>query len=218
MKIFLYFIKLILLFLYGNLSAEETNLNLINEETELIIKSNNIKVFVDDVKSYDGKSIFGKIDLFKKIKINEKFDQKKAYWVTFLLKNNSKYDKEVSISPVSRWNLAQTSIINKSGEIIKLTDTGFFRSTYTSFHDKKLADINNFKSKYPVYRINKGETIRVISRLTFYQSLPPNSFNFSIKNHSAYLESRKFLHTSSRHTKWNFNCAFNSFNLHLFKL
>ena len=91
-------------------------------------------------------------------------------------KNNSKYDKEVSISPVSRWNLAQTSIINKSGEIIKLTDTGFFRSTYTSFHDKKLADINNFKSKYPVYRINKGETIRVISRLTFYQSLPPNSF------------------------------------------
>ena len=33
---------------------------------ELIIKSNNIKVLVDDVKSYDGKSIFGKIDLFKK--------------------------------------------------------------------------------------------------------------------------------------------------------
>ena len=76
MKIFLYFIKLILLFFYGNLSAQETNLNFTNEETELIIKSNNIKVFVDDVKSYDGKSIFGKIDLFKKIKINEKFDQK----------------------------------------------------------------------------------------------------------------------------------------------
>ena len=53
-------------------------------------------------------------------------------------------------------------------------------------------DINKFRSKYPVYKIYSGETIRVISKLTFYQSLPPNSFSFSIKNHSAYLESRKF--------------------------
>ena len=33
------------------------------------------------------------------------------------IKNNSKYDKELSISPISRWNLAQTSIINKSGDL-----------------------------------------------------------------------------------------------------
>ena len=192
MNLFFNFIKLILLFFYSSLLAEEINLNIINEETVLIIKSNNIKVFVDDAKNFDEESIFGRIDLFKKINKNEKLNHKKAYWVTFLLKNNSKYDKELSISPVSRWNLAQTSIIKMSGEIIKLADTGFFRSTFTSFHDKKLADINNFKSKYPVYKIYRGETIRVISRLTFYQSLPPNSFNFSIKNHSAYLESRKF--------------------------
>lgn len=53
MNLFFNFIKLILLFFYGSLLAEEINLNLINEETELIIKNNNIKVFVDDAKNYD---------------------------------------------------------------------------------------------------------------------------------------------------------------------
>ena len=57
---------------------------------------------------------------------------------------------------------------------------------------KNLLILIALKSKYPIYKIYSGETIRVISRLTFYQSLPPNSYNFSIKNHSAYLESRKF--------------------------
>ena len=46
-------IKLILLFFYGSLLAEEINLNLINEESELVIKGKDIKVFVDETKSYD---------------------------------------------------------------------------------------------------------------------------------------------------------------------
>ena len=192
MRIYFYFFKLILLFFYGSLSAEEIDLNLINEESELVIKGKDIKVFVDETKSYDDKSIIENINLFAKFKKTGQFNYRNAYWITFLLKNNSKYDKELSLSPISRWNLAQTSIINENGEIIKLEDTGFFRSTYSRFHDKKLTDINNFKSKYPVYRIYEGETIRVISRLTFHQALPPKSFSFSVKDHSAYLESRKF--------------------------
>ena len=70
-------------------------------------------------------SIIENINLFAKFKKTGQFNYRNAYWITFLLKNNSKYDKEISISPISRWNLAQTSIINENDEIIKLTDTGF---------------------------------------------------------------------------------------------
>ena len=75
--------------------------------------------------------------------------QKKHICNTFLLKNNSKKNKELSISPVSRWNLAQTSIINKSGEIIKLTDTGFFVQPLPAFMIKNLLILITLKVNIP---------------------------------------------------------------------
>ena len=163
---------------------------ILTDSTPIIFSDPNSSFLIDKNGNLSFIDIQNKLDDFSQISINQEVNSNATYWIRQNIVSFLDNDIELRLGSNS-WDYVESYIVNGNGKVKTLPIQG------SSFNYNKIINFNpinynSSKSQYGLFKIKKGETIQIFSRVESGNFFIPKNLQLQIYDNSRYLELRRF--------------------------